>query len=120
MLNSAVALKIESEAERLRRFGEAIDEIRKRVEAQVGEEDVTYIKRLQRFSRAMEIAGRTLLHFSFEPVGFLAGVGALWIHKQLQATEIGHSALHGAWDGLAGAEHFESKTFSWDLPIDEE
>ena len=29
-----------------------------------------------------------------------AGVLALWIHKQLQATEIGHTALHGAFDKL--------------------
>ena len=55
-----------------------------------------------------------------EPVSFLAGVGALWLHKQLEATEIGHPALHGAWDGLPGAEKFASETFVWDVPIDEE
>jgi fatty acid desaturase len=108
------------EAERLKKFGEAIDQIRKRVEAQVGEDDVQRLKRLERFSRAMEVTGRVLLHLSFEPVGFCAGVIALWIHKQLQATEIGHTALHGTYDGLPGAEKFDSKTFSWDLPIDEE
>ena len=106
-------------AERLRRFGEEIDRIRRRIESEVGAEDVAYVRRLQRFSRAMEAAGRLLLHVSFEPVGFCAGVTALWVHKQLQATEIGHSALHGAWDGLPGAEQFESKRFAWDLPIDE-
>src|SRR6476619_203184 len=106
--------------EQLRAFGQEIDAIRTRVEAQVGEEDVAYVKKLERFSRTMEVIGRTLLHFSFEPVGFLGGVTALWIHKQLQATEIGHMALHGCWDGLPGAEKFESETFDWDLPIDEE
>jgi linoleoyl-CoA desaturase len=109
-----------SEKERLRRFGEAIDRIRRDVESQVGDEDVRYVKRLDRFSRAMEVVGRVLLHVSFEPVGFLGGVLALWIHKQLQATEIGHTALHGAYDGLTGAKRFQSKTFRWDLPIDEE
>jgi NADPH-dependent stearoyl-CoA 9-desaturase len=109
-----------TDTERLRRFGEAIDAIRTRVEAQIGEEDVKTIKDTDKFSHAMELAGRVLLHFSFEPVGFTAGVLALWIHKQLQAIEIGHSALHGAWDGLPGAEKYDSKTFDWQLEIDEE
>lgn len=106
--------------ERLRRFGEAIDDIRRRVEAEVGEADVRYVRRLDRFSRAMEIVGRVLIHVSFEPVTFGAGVLALWLHKQLQATEIGHTALHGAYDGLPGAERYASRRFAWDLPIDEE
>ena len=102
---------MEADSDRLRRFGEAIDVIRTRVEAQIGAEDVKNVKNTDRFSKAMELAGRVLLHFSFEPIGFTAGVLALWIHKQLQAIEIGHSALHGAWDGLPGAEKYDSKTF---------
>jgi linoleoyl-CoA desaturase len=106
-------------AERLRRFGEELDQIRARAEARLGEDDVRYVKRLDRFSRTMEIIGRALIHFSVEPITFAAGVVALWLHKQLQATEIGHSALHGAWDGLPGAERYHSERFRWDLPIDE-
>jgi linoleoyl-CoA desaturase len=75
---------------------------------------------MSRFSRAMEVVGRVLIHFSFEPVTFVLGVVALWLHKQLQATEIGHTALHGAYDKLPGAEAFAAKTFRWDTPIDEE
>jgi linoleoyl-CoA desaturase len=110
----------ENESERLKRFGEALDRIREQVEQEIGEDDVAYVRRLNNFSRVMEVVGRVLLHVSFEPVAFCAGVIALWIHKQLQATEIGHTALHGAYDGLKGAEAFQSKTFKWDLPIDEE
>jgi linoleoyl-CoA desaturase len=112
--------QIFDDPERLRRFGDALDVIRRRAEASVGEADVAYLRRLQRFSRVMEFIGRVLIHVSIEPVAFFAGVTALWIHKQLQATEIGHTALHGAYDGLPGAADFASKTFSWDLPIDEE
>jgi fatty acid desaturase len=101
-------------------FGEELDALRRRTLAQVGSADVAYVRRLDRFSLAMQIVGRTLIHFSFEPIGFLAGVTALWLHKQLQATEVGHTALHGAYDGLAGAERYRSKTFRWDTPIDEE
>jgi linoleoyl-CoA desaturase len=105
--------------DRLRRFGEELDQIRARAEARLGADDVRRVKRIDRASRALEVAGRALLHFSVEPLGFSAGVAALFLHKQLQATEIGHSALHGAWDGLAGAERYQSATYRWDTPIDE-
>lgn len=103
-----------------RAFGEELDEVKRRVFARVGSEDVLYVKRLNRFSRVMEAIGRILIHFSPEPITFTLGVGALWIHKQLQATEIGHTALHGAYDKLDGADGFRSRTFHWDVPIDEE
>lgn len=106
--------------ERMQRFGDAIDAIRARVEAKVGPEDVKYIRKVNLFSRTMEVIGRALIHFSVEPVAFTLGVGALWLHKQLQATEVGHTALHGAYDKLHGANGYHSKTFSWDVPIDEE
>jgi linoleoyl-CoA desaturase len=116
---STYATERTDRAERLRRFGVAIDEIRDRVEAKVGPEDVAHVRRVNRFSRAMEVVGRVLIHVSPEPVSFSAGVVALWLHKQLQATEVGHTALHGAYDKLPGAEAFRSTTFSWDVPIDE-
>jgi NADPH-dependent stearoyl-CoA 9-desaturase len=106
--------------DRFRAFGAEIDALKERTFAQIGEEDVRYVRRLNRFSRAMEILGRVLIHVSPEPISFTAGVVALWLHKQLQATEIGHTALHGAYDRLPGAEGFASKTYSWDVPIDEE
>lgn len=103
-----------------RAFGEELDEVKRRAFARVGAEDARYVKRLNYFSRTMEIIGRVLIHVSPEPVTFVLGVGALWIHKQLQATEIGHTALHGAYDRVPGAEGFASRTFRWDTPIDEE
>ncbi len=107
-------------AQRLEAFGKAIDAIRIRTEAQLGEEDITYVRRLNRFSRGMEVLGRGLLHFSFEPFTFFGGVGVLWVHKQLQAMEIGHTVLHGVYDKIPGNGKFSSKTFSWDTPIHEE
>lgn len=85
-----------------------------------GEEDVKYVKSLDRFSVAMEVVGRVLIHASWEPISFLVGVGCLFVHKQLQAAEIGHTSLHGAYDKFADAPEFHSKTYSWDVPIDEE
>jgi linoleoyl-CoA desaturase len=101
-------------------FGAELDALKQRTLARVGAPDVAYVRRLNRFSRAMEVAGRVLIHFSPEPVTFALGVLALWVHKQIQATEIGHTALHGAYDKLPCARAFASKTFRWDAPVDEE
>ena len=105
--------------ERMKRFGLAIDAIRSRVEEDMGAKDVTRMRRMNQFSRGMEGVGRALIHFSMEPISFLAGVGALWIHKQLQVNEVGHTVLHGVYDHLEGGERFHSKNFSWDTPIHE-
>ena len=105
--------------ERMKRFGDAIDAIRIRAEADLGVRDVVRIRRLNGFSRGMEVIGRALIHFSMEPISFLAGVGALWIHKQLQVNEVGHTVLHGVYDHLEGGERFNSKKFIWDTPIHE-
>ncbi len=108
------------DAERLRRFGVAIDTIRKRVEAKVGEEDLKYFRRLDKVSKTMEVVGRALIHFSVEPVAFFAGVGALWIHKQLQTEEIGHAVMHGVFDDVPDATEYHSKTYRYDVPVDEQ
>ncbi len=119
MDNAKAAEVPDDDSERWRRFGERLDAIRRRVEAQLGKEDVTHVKRMRALSTAMQITGRALIHVSLDPVSFSAGVLALWLHKQLEATEIGHPALHGSWDGLPGAEAFASKGFHWRVPIAE-
>ncbi|MBS2019291.1 MAG: acyl-CoA desaturase [Deltaproteobacteria bacterium] len=108
------------EAVDYRAFGEELDELKRRTQAKIGPDDLRYVRRLNWFSRTMEVIGRVLIHVSPEPITFFLGVGALWVHKQLQATEIGHTALHGAYDHVEGAERFASRRFSWDTPIDEE
>lgn len=109
-----------SDDARLRSFGAALDALKERVEGQLGQADVRYVKAMNAFSRGCEALGRVLIHFSFEPIAFFAGVFFLWIHKQLQAIEIGHTALHGAYDKFDDAKGFHAASFSWDVPIDEE
>lgn len=101
-------------------FAAELDELKRRISSKLGEEDVRYIRRVYYFSRFMEIVGRVFIHFSLDPFTFLFGVLALWVHKQLSGTEIGHMVLHGAYDGLPGAEAFASRKFRWDTQIDEE
>ncbi|MCB9597456.1 MAG: fatty acid desaturase [Sandaracinaceae bacterium] len=109
-----------SDDERLERFGHAIDALRARVKAEIGEEDVRYIQRVQTVSRVAEVVGRTLLVVSFDPLTYTFGVVSLFVHKQLEAAEIGHTVLHGAFDGLEGADAFQSKGYRWKIPIDED
>jgi fatty acid desaturase len=111
----------EDENERIEEFGRRIDAIRARVEAAVGPADLAHVEKMRAISRGLEITGRTLIHVSLDPVTWSVGVGALWLHKQLEATEIGHTALHGAFDKIEGApEDLQSRTFHWRVPIDEE
>jgi NADPH-dependent stearoyl-CoA 9-desaturase len=100
-------------------FGRELDAVKERALAQVGPEDLAHVKRLRRLSTSLEAAGRVLIHVSFEPLTFVLGVVALWLHKQLEATEIGHTALHGAYDRFPDATKFHSKTHVWKTPIDE-
>ena len=107
-------------APRYRAFGAELDALKARVQAELGAEDLAHVRRIQRISTAAEVAGRVLLHVSLDPLTWSAGVAALWLHKQLEATEIGHTALHGAYDKIPGAERWASEGFDWDVPIDEE
>lgn len=104
----------------LEAFGADIDAVRRRVEAEIGAEDVHALKRLAWLSRGFEVVGRTLIHFSFDPITFGIGVLSLATHKQLHGSEIGHAVLHGAYDKLPGAERYRSKGYWWETPIDEE
>jgi fatty acid desaturase len=114
---SKVAL--DPDAKRLESFGRALDALRKEVEDKLGTEDVVHIQRVSKWSAALEITGRGLIHFSFEPLGFSLGVAALSAHKALELMELGHMALHGCYDKIPGAEAYHADHFKWKAPIDE-
>jgi len=105
--------------DRYRQLGIELDALKARVLAEVGADDLAHVERMRRISIAAEVVGRGLLHVSLDPLTWSIGVAALWLHKQLEATEIGHTALHGAYDKVPGAERFASADFAWDVPIDE-
>jgi len=106
-------------SEKYAAFGRELQELQEDIKAKLGQEDVAYIKKVERVARLAEIVGRCLIHFSMDPLTWSAGVFTLSLHNQLHATEIGHSALHGCWDGLKGADLFYSDTFKWKTPVDE-
>jgi linoleoyl-CoA desaturase len=108
-----------SDEARLESFGRALDAISREVERELGDEDAAHINRIGVVSRSAEGVGRALLHFSFEPVAFGLGVAALWLHKSLELMEIGHMALHGAYDRFPSASRYHAAVFRWKAPIDE-
>jgi linoleoyl-CoA desaturase len=108
-----------SQDERVAAFGRELDALRREVELQLGESDAAYIARIGKLSDRLELLGRSLIMLSFEPVGFGLGTAALWAHKTLELMEIGHMALHGAYDSLPHSERFQSERFRWKAPIDE-
>jgi linoleoyl-CoA desaturase len=103
-----------------KKFGQEIEAIQRRVEADLGEKDRAHILRIKRRSKVLERVGRALIHFSPEPMSFSLGVTALWVHKQLETSEIGHMALHGVYDRFVDDASLHSRSFQWKFPVDEE
>ncbi len=101
-------------------FAHEIAAVGEEVKSKLGPEDVSYLKKINKLSRSSEILGRFLIHISIDPVTWWLGVVSLGMHRQLETAEIGHSALHGVWDGLKGAEPWDSKKFKWATPVDED
>ncbi len=94
--------------------------IKQRYRSKLGPADVAYIKGLRLKSRLAELVGRGLLWISPEPITFSLGVAFTWLHRNLEAIEIGHNVLHGQYDSFAEIPQFHSHNFKWKAPIDEE
>ena len=99
--------------EQLETFGEQLDAIRARVVADLGERDASYIEKVIRVQRGLEVAGRGLLFASFLPPAWVAGTVALSLSKILDNMEIGHNVMHGQYDWMRDPRLL-SKTFEWD------
>jgi linoleoyl-CoA desaturase len=110
---------VNPDRERIAAFGRELEALRREVELELGETDAQHIQRIGQLSARLEVVGRSLIHFSFEPVAFSLGTAALWAHKTLELMEIGHMALHGCYDGLPNTARFQSEEFYWKAPIDE-
>jgi fatty acid desaturase len=101
------------DAQTLDRLQKALDQLRDEVRADLGERDAKYIRKVIRMQRALEVAGRGLLHFSLTPVGFLLGSGMLGASKIIENMEIGHNVLHGQYDWMNDPS-IHSSSWEWD------
>jgi NADPH-dependent stearoyl-CoA 9-desaturase len=99
--------------EQLEAFGAELDEIRRRVFADLGDDDRDYIYNVVKAQRSFEVLGRGLLQLGFLPPAWLAGTAALSISKILDNMEIGHNVMHGQYDWM-GDPALRSDEFEWD------
>ncbi|MDQ4007211.1 MAG: acyl-CoA desaturase [Actinomycetota bacterium] len=99
--------------EQLEAFGAELDEIRRRVFADLGDDDRDYIYNVVKAQRSFEVLGRGLLQIGFLPPAWLAGTAALSISKILDNMEIGHNVMHGQYDWM-GDPALRSDEFEWD------
>ena len=94
-------------------LGRELDELRNRVMADLGERDATYIRRVIKAQRALEVGGRGLLMAGILPPAWLAGTAMLALSKILDNMEIGHNVMHGQYDWM-GDPSISSRGFEWD------
>jgi fatty acid desaturase len=87
--------------EQIESFGEELDAIRQRVVADLGERDASYIRKVIRAQRGLEVTGRGLMFAGFFP------------HAWLDNMEIGHNVMHGQYDWMKDPG-LTSKGFEWD------
>jgi fatty acid desaturase len=107
------ALRHHLTAEQVEELGAALDAIRLRVLASLGQADVDYIRKVIRWQRGLEVAGRGMLQLALLPPFWLGGVAALSLSKILDNMEIGHNVMHGQYDWTGDAS-LSSGGFEWD------
>ncbi len=90
-----------------------LDAIAADVRADLGAVDATYIRRLLRTQRRLDLAGRALLVFARRDPALVAGTAVLALAKVLENMEIGHNVLHGQYDWMRDPE-LQSSTWEWD------
>ena len=97
-------------ADELEEFGAAMDDIRQRIIADLGEVDAEYLRKVVKAQRGFEVAGRAMFYL---PPLWPVAVASLSISKILDNMEIGHNVMHGQYDWLGDAG-LNSRVFEWD------
>jgi fatty acid desaturase len=100
-------------AAQLDALGLEFEALRADVVAQLGAEDVRYIRRVIRVQRWSEVVGRASLFLGFLPPFWVTGAAALSLSKILDNMEIGHNVLHGQYD-WTNDPALSSTSFEWD------
>ncbi|MEA2171292.1 MAG: NADPH-dependent stearoyl-CoA 9-desaturase [Solirubrobacteraceae bacterium] len=94
-------------------LAEELDAIRADVEADLGERDARYIRRVIRAQRILEVAGRALLLRAGRRSALVGGTATLTLAKVLENMEIGHNVMHGQYDWMHDPR-IHSTTWEWD------
>ncbi len=100
-------------ADQVEDIGKRLDAIRTRVEAERGETDAAYIRKVIRLQRRLATAARITLFASPFPPAWIAGTTMLGVAKILENMEIGHNVMHAQYDWMNDPE-IHSSTWEWD------
>jgi linoleoyl-CoA desaturase len=103
----------------LQAFGDELDAIRAKVQADIGPRDARYIRRVVARVRWTGVAGRALLFLgAFVPAtlipAWIAGTLLLGLSKILENMELGHNVIHGQFDWMNDPK-LNGKTYEWDI-----
>lgn len=99
------------------KFGKEVEALRAETMSKVGETDARHIRKTYAIYRYSEVAGRAILHFSFEPITFSIGTALLAFSKIVNNMELGHNVMHGQYDWMNDPK-FDSRKFEWDIVSD--
>ncbi|MFI6173331.1 fatty acid desaturase family protein [Nocardia sp. NPDC051052] len=99
--------------DQIEELGKALDELRAKTVADLGDRDREYLYSIIKAQRGFEIAGRGLMYLGFLPPVWLAAVAALSVSKILDNMEIGHNVMHGQYDWMR-EPGLNSRVFEWD------
>ncbi|WP_405161574.1 acyl-CoA desaturase [Nocardia sp. NBC_01499] len=99
--------------DQIEELGKALDELRAKVVADLGDRDREYLYSIIKAQRGFEVAGRGLMYLGFLPPFWLAAVAALSVSKILDNMEIGHNVMHGQYDWMR-EPGLNSRVFEWD------
>ncbi len=96
--------------ELLEQFGTELDEIRRALVADLGDEDAAYIRKVVKAQRGLEIAARAMFYV---PPAWPLAVATLAVSKIIDNMEIGHNVMHGQYDWM-GDPGLNSRMYEWD------
>lgn len=93
-------------------FGKALEALRERVMASLGQQDADYIRAIYKTVRITEVMGRGLLFLGWLPPAWLAGTALLSLSKIIDNMELGHNVMHGQFDWMK--DPTLNTQFDWD------
>src|SRR3978361_511117 len=100
-------------AAQVEELGEKFDAIRKEIQAELGEKDAAYIRKMITLQRRLAAGARITLFASAFPPAWVAGTAMLGVAKILENIEIGHNVMHGPRDWMNDPE-IHSSNWEWD------
>lgn len=97
----------------LAEFTAELDAIRSRVSQDLGERDVSYLRRVASVKWFAETGGRAFLFAGVLPPAWGVGVALLSVSKMLDNMAIGHNVMHGQYDWMN--DPVLNSKYEWDM-----